>query len=167
MPYSPPPTFVAGTTITAANLNILSEDIAFINGLSDYVNPSQATYTYALSGTQSMAENSWFTVHRNRYLHYYLVLEAGSITNTPHVLHMVLDWGAGPRDVWSAGVVLNAPYTVAPGVHGYLPIDLQGNDLSSVPLNIPLGSLLQIWWDANTTGRATAYYFIESDFTTL
>lgn len=163
MPFTTPPTFTSGAILQASQLNILSDDIAFINSLTDYVNPSGSTYQYGVGGTEWMGNHSGFIRHRNRYLHYYLVLESGSITNTPHVLHLVVDWGGGPRDIWSAGVVLNAPpvQTIA----GY--VDLQGNDLSSVALNIPLGAILQIRWEANCAGLARNYYFLESDYTSL
>ena len=38
MAWSPPPTFVAGNTASAAQLNILSDDVEFLDGVADAPN---------------------------------------------------------------------------------------------------------------------------------
>lgn len=162
MPYISPPPFTPGAILTAAQLNILSDDIEYINSVTDYINVPFSTYTYGLLGIQNMEDASWVIRHRHRYLHYYLVLDSGTITNTPHVLHLDINWGAGWRTGYSAGgVVGSPPNTVA----GY--VDLEGNDVSGTPITVADGDFMQIRWSANCDGLATAYYFAESSFTTL
>lgn len=66
MPYQTPPTFVDGQKISALQLNILSSDIEFLNGVMAGPNiPFQSITWDAYSG-----EHTWYIRHRHRYLHY-------------------------------------------------------------------------------------------------
>lgn len=66
MPYTTPPTFVNGQVISAAQLNILGDDIEFLNGVMAGPNiPFQSITWDTNSG-----EHTWYVRHRHRYLHY-------------------------------------------------------------------------------------------------
>lgn len=66
MPYTTPPTFVNGQIVSAAQLNILSDDIEFLNGVMAGPNIPFATMFWdAYSG-----EHTWYVRHRHPYLHY-------------------------------------------------------------------------------------------------
>lgn len=74
MPYTTPPTFVNGQIVSAAQLNILSDDIEFLNGIMAGPNiPFQSITWDTNSG-----EHTWYVRHRHRYLHY-----SFSITSDP------------------------------------------------------------------------------------
>lgn len=66
MPYTTPPTFVNGQIVSAAQLNILSDDIEFLNGVMAGPNiPFQSVTWDTNSG-----EHTWYMRYRHRYLHY-------------------------------------------------------------------------------------------------
>lgn len=66
MPYTTPPTFTNGVIVSAAQLNILSDDIEFLNGVMAGPNiPFQSVTWDTNSG-----EHIWYVRHRHRYLHY-------------------------------------------------------------------------------------------------
>lgn len=154
MPYVVPPTFVTGNVLTASSLNILSDDIEYINSLSDYVNLPLSAYKYGVSGIETMSNAYWTFVHRHRYLHYYLVVESGTITTDPHQLHLDINFGSGWTTIQTVGAGPIGPSTIA----GY--VDLN-------PFSVPDNAKMQVRWDTNIDGQATNYYFLESSFTTL
>jgi len=151
VPYTAPPTFSTGAILTAAQLNILSDDIEHINSLTDFINLPFSTYTYGIGGVQSMSEVYWVIRHRHRYLHYYLTVDTSTITAN---LHLDVNWGSGWNTVFSTASGLAAPSTIT----GYA-------DLNS--LGIPTGSFMQVRWDALCNGLSTNRYFAESSFTSI
>lgn len=56
MPYTTPPTFVSGGTVTASNLNILSDDIEYLYGISQGVTFSGAQISR--STNQSISDST-------------------------------------------------------------------------------------------------------------
>ena len=66
MAYTTPPDFVTGAILSAAQLNILSDDVDFLNGIAQAPNiPFQA---YEFVGTES---RDWYMRYRHPYLLYY------------------------------------------------------------------------------------------------
>jgi hypothetical protein len=64
LPYTTPPTFTAGTVLTAADLNILSDDIEYHNGLLDGISLSGAQVTRVANQSISTSTDtniSWDT----------------------------------------------------------------------------------------------------------
>jgi hypothetical protein len=67
MAWTDPPTFVSGGTVTAANLNILGEDLLYLKGITDGVTISGAqvtrsaaqSITTGTSTTVSFSAESW------------------------------------------------------------------------------------------------------------
>ena len=60
MAYTTPPTFTAGTVLTAANLNILGDDIVYLKGITDGVNFSGVQLRR--TATQSITTATWTAV---------------------------------------------------------------------------------------------------------
>lgn len=68
MPYTTPPTFVDDSVLSAAQLNILADDIEYLNGLSQSVNIPFARVTENLT----TAGSYWQCRHRTQYLNVYV-----------------------------------------------------------------------------------------------
>ena len=56
MSYTTPPTFTAGTVLTAANLNILGDDIVYLKGITDGVTFSGYKIDRSGAGSQSIPD---------------------------------------------------------------------------------------------------------------
>lgn len=64
MSYTTPPTFADDAVLSAAQLNILSDDIAYLYGLASAVNPP-----FQRAGGASGAGGTWLIRHRADYLY--------------------------------------------------------------------------------------------------
>lgn len=157
MPFIAPPTFSSGQILTASQLNVLSDDIEFLNSITDYINVPFSKYVYGLIGTQSMSEAKWLFRHRGRYLHYYLTLDTGDV-DAP--LTIKVNWGAGVFTVFSQSSSLTSPQTIA----GYVDLDTV---LAGLGTAVPMGAFMEVYWDTFAQGLATAHYFFESSFTVI
>jgi hypothetical protein len=75
MPFTTPPTFADAAILSAAQLNILSDDISWLFGL---VGGPNLPFNSLASGivNLSSSNNSWLLRHRHRYLHYLVRLTA-------------------------------------------------------------------------------------------
>lgn len=158
MPYVTPPTFSTGQILTAAQLNVLSDDIEFLNSITDYINVPFSKYVYGTAGVQSMTEAKWLFFHRHDYLHYYMTIDTGDLDSP---VYLKINWGAGEKILLTRTSSLTSPQTIA----GYIdmPAILTALDGSA----IPAGAKLEVYWDALTDGTATAHYFLESAFTSI
>jgi len=68
MAYSAPPTFVNGNVLTAAQLNILSDDVEYLYGLVSGVNIPFNSITTTINLRSN--NNQWLLRHAYQYLHY-------------------------------------------------------------------------------------------------
>lgn len=139
--YVTPPTFVDATALSAAQLNILSADIEYLQGLIDTVNIPFSSVGY-IAGTMS-EQAEWRIRHRHRYLLYSLSINAtfntGLYLRYNHI------------DVYSR-VMGGDPVSMT--LTSY--VDLQ-------PLNLTVGTWYQINWAATILdGACVAIYLIES-----
>lgn len=66
MAYVAPPNFVSGAILSAAQLNTLSDDIDFLNGIAQA--PAIPFQAYEFVGTES---RTWYMRYRHRYLLYF------------------------------------------------------------------------------------------------
>lgn len=66
MPYTTPPTFVDGQYASATQLNDLSDNIEFLNGVMAGPNISFQSITWDTNS----GEHTWYMRYRHRYLHY-------------------------------------------------------------------------------------------------
>lgn len=147
MAYTTPPTFTDLTTIlSAAQLNILSDDVEYLNGLIEVVNPPFTSYTY---GSGEMGARKWTVRHRHRYLHYNLTIASGNINPDLRLWYN----GVKVRE-WTSGNELTAPVAIT----GY--IDLQA-------LTLTQNQWYEVYWGGDNSGTTTAYYFFESPTATL
>ncbi len=65
MAWTTPPTFVDGAVASAANLNILSDDLAYLEGVAAGPNAPFQSYVFSTSGTAT-----YHLRYRYPYLHY-------------------------------------------------------------------------------------------------
>ena len=72
MPYTTPPTFVNGQIVSAAQLNILSDDIEFLNGVIAGPNIAFQSITWDTNS----GEHTWYVRHRHQYLHFSYTISA-------------------------------------------------------------------------------------------
>lgn len=74
MAWESPPTFVDGQTLTATQLNKLSNAVNYLNALGGA--PSMGFLQTIVTGTNI---STWYSVwHRNRYLHVYCAINSGN-----------------------------------------------------------------------------------------
>jgi len=149
--YVSPPTFVTGNILHAGHLNILADDIEYINSLTDFINIPFFQYVYGVGGAQDMTTQKWMLRHRHRYLHYWFTIDTENITNQ---LYIYADIGGGPIVIYTHVGGQEAPLTVA----GY--IDLNPFGFASL-------AWMSVYWGGVAEGLATNHYFFESSFTSL
>ena len=65
MAWTTPPTFVTSSTASASQLNILSNDLEFLQGVAIAPNAPFQSYVFSISGTAT-----YHLRYRYRYLHY-------------------------------------------------------------------------------------------------
>ena len=64
MAWTSPPTFSSGAVLSATNLNILSDDLAYLHGVVSGANPAMASIELTVDGTCYAVIR-----HMHRYLH--------------------------------------------------------------------------------------------------
>lgn len=101
MAYTTPPTFTS-TTLSASQLNILSDDIEYLYGMITGVNLPVASLRI-VNDNYTSTNNQWLVRHAHRYLHYKVRLVGG----TNDSLSIYYD---GVR-VWQDPNTRNAAYT--------------------------------------------------------
>lgn len=147
MAYTTPPTFADDTILTAANLNILSDDVEHLYGLISGVNIPFSSQTITASGES----RRWIFRRQARYLHY----KIRNITNDTDELHINVNGNDEYDDVTNR----SGAYTW----EGY--IDLTG--ITAVPA---VGAFYEVYVDITfDTGPndLRVDYLLESDSTTL
>lgn len=154
MSWVTPGTFTNGAALTAANLNLLRDDIIYLNGLTDYINTPFFQYTYGVGGDQAMSEYRWRFHHRFQYLHYYLSIDAAP--GIDPTLFLYGNWGSGDTvllSVSDGGLLENGDVLLGA-------IDLTSH-------SIAVNTWMTVWWSANCNGLATARYLLESSVGTI
>lgn len=148
MAYTTPPTFADNAILTAAQLNILSDNIEFLYSLISGVNIPFSSQTLTGSGNT----RKWVFRHAARYLHYKFRLTSG----TSDELDIRL--GAADTVEFTDASNRSAPYTWT----GYL-------DLTATTEDPAAGSTYSVFieFDFASAGDFVVDYFLESDSTTL
>ena len=106
MPYTNPPTFVDGQIVSAAQLNTLSDDIEFLNGVVAGPNiPFQSVTWDTNSG-----EHTWYVRHRHRYLHYSFTISSDAADDVKIYFNgvQVFHDGAPGQNTFTGYVDLNS-----------------------------------------------------------
>ena len=78
MAWTSPPTFVTGAVLSAAQLNILSDDVEYLYGIAQQVQIPFATLVTA--DDLSAANNGWRILYTHRYLHYRISIDGWNCT---------------------------------------------------------------------------------------
>lgn len=74
MAWATPPTFADGNYLTAANLNILSDDIEYLHGRALQVNPGFVVKTVNDSDNSNDTVGGWSILHQSNTLRYRLMI---------------------------------------------------------------------------------------------
>ena len=111
MAYQTPPTFVTGGILSAAQLNILSDDIEYLNGFSVSSNPAMTSVHLDVDG------DAFFVIkHTQRYLHVkFRALDRCRIYYDAINVYNVDNFSGDETttiDLNSFGLVLNQYYTL-------------------------------------------------------
>lgn len=148
MPYQTNPTFTAGNVLTAAQLNVLSENIAYLYSLIG--GPNTPFTGEKLTGTAETRR--WTFRRKGRYLHYKMRLLSG----TSDELDIRL--GSSATIEYTDATNRSSVYTWS----GYI-------DLTTTTENPAIGDFYEFYveFDAVGTVDFRVDYFIESDNTTL
>lgn len=148
MAYTTPATFADGNILTAAQLNILSDDIEFLYSLMSGINIPFSSQTLTGSGNT----RKWIFRHQARYLHYKFRLTTG----TSDELDIRL--GAADTIEYTDATNRTAAYTWT----GYI-------DLTATTENPADGDFYHVFveFDFAAAGEFIVDYFLESDSTTL
>lgn len=148
MAYTTNPTFADGNILTAAQLNILSDNIEFLYSLISGINVPFSSQTLTGSGNT----RKWISRRQARYLHYQFRLTTG----TSDELDIRL--GAADTIEYTDATNRSAPYTWT----GYL-------DLTATTENPAVGDFYHVFveFDFAAAGEFIVDYFLESDSTTL
>lgn len=76
MAWTTPPTFADNAILSATQLNILSDDLAYLYGLLQA--PSPAITTLYANQNLAVTNNSWIIRYRHRYIHYRATVGLGT-----------------------------------------------------------------------------------------
>lgn len=148
MAYQTPPTFSSGAVLSAANMNILSQNLEFFWGLVSGVNVPFAGQTMTGSGNS----RTWTFRHVGRYLHYKITLNGG----TSDELYIRVN---GNRE-YSDATNRSNPYTWS----GYI-------DTNAITAPPAIGTFYDTYIEIAFAGGGGSdlqiVYLIESDSTTL
>jgi len=148
IPYQTTPTFSSGNILTASDLNILSNNLDFLNDLLGGVNPAFAQVTLNNSGSTSSLFNQ---LHRAQYFHYNIQITSGT--------HDTLSISYNGTTVFSDAGSRTAPYTW----QGYV-------DLNSNPGGLTLGNFYDVQfnfsWQSGGTGAGKVVFLGEYGSTT-
>lgn len=148
MAYTTPPTFADGNILTAAQLNILSDDIEHLYGLLSGVNVPFSSQTLTGSGDT----RKWIFRHQARYLHYKFRLTSGTSDE------LDIRVGAGEDIEYTDATNRSAPYEWT----GYI-------DMEATVADPALGDFYAVFveFDFASAGDFIVDYLLESDATTL
>lgn len=148
MAWTNPPTFSTGAVLTAAQLNILSDDVEFLYGKIQAVNVPFSCLVSASDLTSG--NNGWRIIHRHRYLHYRMSIDGWNCFNVSIYVNgtqFVIDSTTRTNWVWS----------------GYLDLN---------PLSLTNGTQYEIYLvnnvdNTNLSARFKVEFLGESDSTTI
>lgn len=112
MAWSTPATFVDANVLSATQLNVLGDDLAFLYGLLKAPQPAMAVH-YANRDLTS-ANNAWKIRYRHRYIHYRALV----VANTCNAISLWVNGTEYAIDATARG----APYTYS----GYVDVNAQG-----------------------------------------
>lgn len=148
MAYTANPTFADGNVLSAAQLNILADNISFLYSLISGVNTPFSSQTLSGSGDS----RRWIFRHQARYLHYKFSLPTG----TSDELDIRLGAAAGIE--YTDATNRSSPYEWT----GYIDLDATVEDPA-------MGDFYQVYveFDFASAGDFIIEYFLESDATTL
>lgn len=148
MPYQTNPTFSSGNVLTAAQLNILSENIEFLRALTSGVNIPFTGEKMSGSGES----RRWTFKHQGRYLHYKMRM----VNGTSDELDIRI--GTSESIEYTDATNRSAPYAWT----GYI-------DLAATVEDPAIGAFYQVFveFDFDSGNDFRIDYFIESDSTTL
>lgn len=147
MPWTTPPTFADGNILTASQLNILSDDLEYLSGVTEAVNTPFTGLITSLPLTSS--NNLWRIRHQHRYLHYRIYSTSG----TSDYVKVYYDGEVAYDDSGNrAGPHLWAGYA----------------DLDSVAPGLVVGTYYDLWVEADGDAWTLRVEFLgESDSTSL
>lgn len=141
MAYVTPPTFVDGNVLSAAQLNILSDDIEYLHGVTDTPN-----FGFVLRGASASTILAYYIRHKHRYLHYRYRIE------THDANEVQIEYG---------GEMIDADMVGAIGTYsGYYDLDSYGftvNDWYQV----------SVIYTSSSNSYITVDYLLEADTTTI
>ena len=151
MPWTTPPTFVDDAILTATQLNVLSDDLEFLHGLSTGVN---VPFRSIGIGTDVDAGDENLRIrHLGRYLHYKVTMDSGEHDE----LVLYYDGDVAYQDLGHQV----SPYTWSGA------IDLHNTGIISPTPTIGDFYVITFRWRWNVGGAATIEYLLESDVDTL
>jgi hypothetical protein len=123
MAWTTPPTFTDGTILTAANLNILTDDLAYLEGRANAPLLPYVAYTFTVTRTLT-----YMIRHKYRYLHYSYA-NAGTVSGDNHAISITYN---------NATIYTQNPVVFATDYTGS--IDLQATTPSPFPLGLSVGT---------------------------
>lgn len=150
MPYTTLPTFADGDVLTAADLNLLADNIEHLWGLVSGVNVPFSSDSIAGSSGTLVTSRNYALRYQARYLHYKIRATSGETES----LEILIDEAQEFVDLTDR----TAPYEWA----GYI-------DLQSIGSPPTLGQWLSVRVpiDWNVGGSAVLDYLLQSDETSL
>lgn len=148
MPYTSNPAFADGNVLSAAHLQILADNAAFLYSLISGTNTPFSSQTLTGSGDS----RRWIFRHQARYLHFKFTLDGGETDEVDIRL------GAGEDIEYTDATNRSGPYTWEDVI-----------DLEGTVENPAMGSFYQVYveLDFNSAGDFIIEYFLESDSPTL
>ena len=148
MPYQTPPTFADGNILTSAQLNILSDDIEYLYGLTEFVN---VPFSTGAIGTV------YYMRRKHRYLHFLLSIDGGAYIEDH--LRVYVTGSSGAQLVWAEE---DDSDLVGPKVFQ------QSYDFNTGDLGTALNQFYQISFSVGTIhGTTYVWYFLESPSASL
>lgn len=152
MSWTTPPTFADGSTVTAAQLNALIDNVEYLKDLALQVNPPFGSW--ALNSDDANEDhNTWYIIHTGRYLHFQIELLGGDIQD--------ISIRYNDSNVWEDATNRTWPYIY----EGY--VDL--NDTGVITPTPTYGEEYSIWvvTDGNPSCEVRVNYIIEYNETAL
>lgn len=143
MAWSAPPTFADTNVLSATQLNVLSDDLAFLYGI---LQAPQATFpSHFFNQDLSITNNGWAFRYRHRYFHYRVRVTSNTIDS----LHLFVNG--------TDYTIPGAPKSAGEYFTGYIDVNAQG---------LTVGSVYEFYF--TTTGDSGIIeYVIQAEGTTL
>lgn len=148
MAYVPLASKADGDILTAAYLNQLADNAAFLEGIASAVNVPFVTETTVAGGNFTY---KYKIRHMHRYLHYYIAQTASTSDN----IDVYYDGGS----IYNDGGDRTAPYAWSGHV-----------DLDATPGGLVVGDFYEVYVDVTQktgSGISTLWYLLESPNTSL